>query len=78
MTECPHCGATLPSVRDAFCTICHESLDEPVLRERTSKQKAALRNDGKRQLVIVIIGVIVFIKVVYWGLRLLGEYYHSR
>jgi hypothetical protein len=26
--ECPHCGATLPTVGDAFCSECLRSLDE--------------------------------------------------
>jgi hypothetical protein len=28
MTECPHCGAGLPAVVDAFCPECREPLDE--------------------------------------------------
>ena len=28
MTECPHCGAALPAVVDAFCPDCREPLDE--------------------------------------------------
>ena len=27
--KCPHCGASLPQVRDAFCATCREPLDEP-------------------------------------------------
>jgi hypothetical protein len=27
--NCPHCGAPLPVVPDAFCPICRERLDEP-------------------------------------------------
>src|SRR5438270_3409463 len=26
--SCPHCGATLASVGDAFCSECHNALDE--------------------------------------------------
>ncbi len=72
MTECPHCGAALPSVPDAFCPICRESLDEPILRQRTPAQKAALRADGKRQFWAALIGVLIFIKVIYWILRFMG------
>ncbi len=28
-TECPHCGASLPSTQDAFCPECFQGLDEP-------------------------------------------------
>ena len=28
MSTCPHCGAQLPPVQDAFCSSCHEPLDE--------------------------------------------------
>ena len=78
MTECPHCGCSLPSVPDPFCPECREALDEPVLRERTPAEKAASRKTGQRQFWIAMLWVFVFVKVVYWGLRLLGEYYHPR
>jgi hypothetical protein len=29
MDTCPHCGASLPPVRDAFCQECFQALDEP-------------------------------------------------
>ena len=29
LQACPHCGATLPYVRDAFCPECDKPLDEP-------------------------------------------------
>jgi hypothetical protein len=29
LEACPHCGATLPYVRDAFCPECEQPLDEP-------------------------------------------------
>lgn len=32
MTVCPHCGSALPSSDDAFCAICREPLDEPVVQ----------------------------------------------
>jgi hypothetical protein len=29
MDTCPHCGASIPPVRDAFCQECLQALDEP-------------------------------------------------
>jgi len=29
MENCPHCGASLPPVGDAFCQECFRALDEP-------------------------------------------------
>src|SRR5262245_28594933 len=29
MTNCPHCGAALPAVVDAFCPECRRPLDDP-------------------------------------------------
>src|SRR5947209_175920 len=29
MANCPHCGAKLPDTGDAFCSECHNALDEP-------------------------------------------------
>src|SRR6266576_3945354 len=29
---CPHCGAKLPAIRDAFCSECHNDLDESPAR----------------------------------------------
>jgi hypothetical protein len=34
--SCPHCGASLPAVGDAFCPECHEALDEPPTAPRAS------------------------------------------
>ncbi len=78
MSECPHCGSSLPPTQDAFCTICHEALDEPVIIERTPDQKADRREEGKRHMWAALFGVLVFIKVAYWGLRFLGDYFHPR
>ena len=78
MTKCPHCGANLPFTQDAFCTSCREQLDEPVLSELTLAQKAAVREDGKRELWIVLIGMVILIKAISWVLRLIGEYYHPQ
>ncbi len=36
MDTCPHCGAKLPPLVDAFCPDCFAALDEP-----TAKEKAA-------------------------------------
>ena len=38
MEKCPHCGASLPMVKDAFCSLCHGALDlEPILFERAAR-----------------------------------------
>src|SRR5262245_6808965 len=36
METCPHCGASLPPVRDAFCSECAGALDEPPPGSSTS------------------------------------------
>ena len=36
MDRCPHCGADLPAIRDAFCPECRQGLDEPPLKRRTA------------------------------------------
>lgn len=48
-TTCPHCGSKLPIVRDAFCTFCHEPLDEPPAVPRTDEEKAAFRTGVERE-----------------------------
>jgi hypothetical protein len=78
MTHCPHCGASLPVVRDAFCSACLESLDEPPAQPRTASEQAAFRAEGNRQVWLGLVGVLVALKVLYWGLRWLGDYYHPR
>jgi predicted amidophosphoribosyltransferase len=40
---CPHCGSTLPLVRDAFCVTCREPLDEPREVPRTPEEQVAFR-----------------------------------
>lgn len=42
--SCPHCGEPLPGVRDAFCGICGEALDEPPPQPRSEEEKKAVRN----------------------------------
>lgn len=38
--RCPHCGAKLPATGDAFCSECHQELDEPPAQPRSPSRHA--------------------------------------
>jgi hypothetical protein len=38
--QCPHCGASLPATRDAFCPECFQGLDEPTAAELAAERAA--------------------------------------
>lgn len=41
LSACPHCGAALPYVQDAFCSECRNPLDAPPKRETVNIMQAA-------------------------------------
>lgn len=46
---CPHCGAELPPVDDAFCNTCFEPLNEPPETPRTEEEKRAFREAAEKR-----------------------------
>jgi hypothetical protein len=46
---CPHCGSRLPIVRDGFCVVCREPLDEPLEVPRTPQEQQAFRARLERE-----------------------------
>ncbi len=60
---CPHCGASLPRVRDGFCSECGQALDEPA-HITTSTEVPSQERRGNRsisfaaRLVILIYGAL--------------------
>jgi hypothetical protein len=45
---CPHCGAALPYVRDAFCPECNQPLDEPPRGAAAPEGKPLGGSEGAR------------------------------
>jgi hypothetical protein len=45
---CPHCGATLGNVRDAFCSECRQPLDEPAPAPRAAQEQTTSRVGAAR------------------------------
>ena len=46
LQTCPHCGAALPHVHDAFCPECAEPLDEPPSRPAPQEVKQSGAPEG--------------------------------
>jgi hypothetical protein len=53
--SCPHCGAALPAVADAFCPECRNSLQEPTPTAGPETPGNPLR------LLLLILGVVVLL-----------------
>jgi hypothetical protein len=54
MDTCPHCGASLPAVRDAFCQECFQALEEPPRPQDGSAPDVSAEN--RRPLVGLLCG----------------------
>jgi hypothetical protein len=57
MGSCPHCGASLPPVHDAFCQECFQALDEPPRAATGSASDAEDRN--RRAMLGLVCGAAV-------------------
>jgi hypothetical protein len=54
MDACPHCGASLRPVHDAFCNECRQALDEP--SRSVSASTTGLRTYDRRPVVGLLCG----------------------
>jgi len=45
--QCPHCGASLPPTRDAFCPNCFQGLDEPTAAQRGAERTEESEEDAR-------------------------------
>jgi hypothetical protein len=65
-TNCPHCGADLPPTGDAYCSDCHQDLDEPTAAARAADRtghgeltsSAACKGDRVRAIIGVPLGIL--------------------
>jgi hypothetical protein len=55
-TQCPHCGEELPTVVDAFCPFCRESLDESAIEPETLPEIVLEPQPGAKIIVDVSSG----------------------
>lgn len=75
---CPHCGASLPNSRDAFCPECRESLDaaESSINESVEGREHSAAPEVSRAEFLYYLGIVAFL---LWGIIvLMGELQMSR
>jgi hypothetical protein len=66
---CPHCGASLPITQDAFCTSCHEPLDEAPPRPLNRQEHAAVRAENSQRTLWALTTTILLLFAAYWLFR---------
>jgi hypothetical protein len=74
MDQCPHCGASLPAIDNAFCPECRNALDEPPdhrSNEPISGQERKRVQNRQKHAVWLVFGAITTIGGVF--LLLSGE-----
>ena len=59
MEKCPHCGASLPVVKDAFCSFCHAPLEsEATLEGPAGEPSPALPGFTRTARVVIVLCVL--------------------
>jgi hypothetical protein len=71
--RCPHCGAGLPLVHDAFCSECRGDLDTSVVGVVTSEKLARMDQHNPSQVLPHAVGLSVLLFALLCAAGLLPE-----